>query len=85
MKWIFTEFKIDGTSCNEALPYRRNQIDCPSMVVFLKILLFKYYHAHTIHHCLFNPISKIGLGFCYSILKGKFLFFNILGEIIVTA
>jgi len=48
------------------------------MVVFLNILLLKYYHAHTIHHCSFYPISNIGLGFCFSILKGKFLFiFNI--------
>ena len=29
------------------------------------------YHAHNIHHC---SISNIGLGFCYTILKGKFLF-----------
>ena len=51
------------------------------MVVFLNILLLKYYHAHTIYNCPFYPISNIGLGFCYSKLKGKFLFIvNIFGE-----
>ena len=67
--------------------YRREKNDCPSMVVdlFLNMFLLKYYHAHSIHHNPFYPISIIGLGFCNSILKGKFLFFNILGEIIVTA
>jgi len=50
------------------------------MDVFLNMML-KYYHAHNIHHCPFYLISNIGLGFCYSILKGKFLFiFNIFGE-----
>jgi len=50
------------------------------MVVFLNMLL-KYYHTHNIHHCPFHPISNVGLGFCYSILKGKFLLnFNILGR-----
>jgi len=53
-------------------------IDRSSMVVFLNMLLLKYYHAHNIHHC---SISNIGLGFCYSILKGKIMFiFNIVGE-----
>jgi len=53
------------------------KIDCPSMVVFLNMFLLKYYHAHNIHHYL---LSHIGLGFCYSTLKGKFLFiFNIFG------
>ena len=51
-----------------------------SMVVFLNMLLLKYYHAHNIHHCPLYPISTIGSGFCYLILKGKFLFiFNIFG------
>jgi len=51
------------------------------MVVFLNMLLLKYNHAHNIHHCPFYPFSNIGLGFCYSILKGKLLlFFNIFGR-----
>jgi len=42
------------------------------MVVFLNMFL-KYNHAHNIHHCPLNPMSKVGLEFCYSKLKGKFL------------
>jgi len=49
------------------------------MVVFLNMLLLKYNHAHNSHYCPFYLISNIGLGFCYSILKGKLLLiFNIL-------
>ena len=69
------------TSCNEALNHSGDVFYFSSMVVFLNTLLLKYYRAHNIHHCTFYPISNVGLGFCYSILKGKFLFiFNIFGE-----
>jgi len=80
MKWSFTHFKSMGP--HEALNHiGEKNIDCPSMVVFLNMLLLKNYHAHNIHHCPLYPISNIGLGFCYSILKGKlFLFLTFFGE-----
>ena len=86
MKWIFTHFKSMEPQAhvmsNEALNHiGEKNIECPSMVVFLNMLLLKYYHAHNIHRCPFYLISNIRLGFCYSILEGKFLFiFNILGR-----
>jgi len=80
MKCSFTHFKSMGP--HEALNHiGGKKIDCPSMVVFLIMLLLKMYHAHNIHHCPLYPISNIGLGFCYSILKGKFfLFLTFWGE-----
>jgi len=73
---------IDGTSCNEALHHiGGKKIDCSSMVVFLNIVLLKYYHAHNIHHCPFYPISNIGLVFAIQYWKVSFcLFLTFLGR-----
>jgi len=53
MKWSFTHLKSMGPHVMRHFkPYRligEKQFDCPSMVVFLNMLL-KYYHAHNIHH-----------------------------------
>ena len=81
MHWIFTHFKSTWPHVMRHWIIAAIFFDFSSMVVFLNTLLLKYYRAHNIHHCTFYPISNVGLGFCYSILKGKFLFiFNIFGE-----
>jgi len=86
MKWSFTHFKsMRPQKAFNNIGEEKN-IDCPSMVVFLNMFLLKSDNAHNIHHCPLYPISNIGQGFCYSILKGKFLFiFNIFGENIARA